>query len=627
MREFVKRFGLAAEFFSALATIDHFVIAAFRFAGGYNFVFANGIARRVSEFVKRFGLAAEFFTAFAAIDHFVVTARCFAGSCNFVFANGIARRVSELVERLGLTAEFFAADGAVDYFVIAALGGAGGGNFVLNHRFARGVAERVGCLCLAAEFFAADGAISYAVIAAALGAIGFNHILIHRVVGGMTKRVDHLRRQQPLFAGGAFYTFGRARFGAGRRDGRNDLNRVVKLVDRFGSCFAAGTAGVGHFARFGTGCCFGHNAVIPVMSAQVSRLGFGRAADSAGIGFHAVLGAGGSGGFHAVIPGVFQRGHDLIGDYFAAAHAKSDFEPDTVAGRRFFIDRFVMAESGDFNRFGFAAARAGLDAFTCFGAGWRGSHGGFTEVMAERVNGGGFTAQFFAANGTVDHAVIAARCGAGGGNLVFGHRFARGVRQRFGFAVGVAVAAAGAGMGGVAARTAGSRRFCRNIVMAQRFCCKVGTAHLLAADGAVGHFVIAARFGAGGGNSTLFFGGARHMVVLVEEVHGRARQPRVVAADRHIHPFFRCAEIGGTCQLAAVKERRIADGCHAFGNRYACELGGGPERRIADNRHADGDGISRAGVSAWIANQGCLILVEKNAVARTEDRVLFADRI
>ena len=106
-----------------------------------------------------------------------------------------------------------------------------------------------------------------------------------------------------------------------------------------------------------------------------------------------------------------------------------------------------MARGRDFAGFRVrpvALASAGLLAR--LGAAGRFRLGPFAPVMAQGGNGDGLAAQFRAADGAIDHCVIAARLGAGGRDFVFADGLAGAVARgrddgiflcKFGFGVGV----------------------------------------------------------------------------------------------------------------------------------------------------------------------------------------------
>ena len=515
MAERFNRGMLATQFSSADGAVDDHIIATGSGAGRSDLVLLDCLGRRMAECFNRAGFS---FTAAVAGASLFACFRAGRGCLNRPVAPEVAERGNFCM----LGGNDRITDFAANDLVVAADSCAGRSNFVLLDCSA-------GFMAFGADHFglgrvtAGTGAGLHALFRAGGRRDGPFAPVVAKlrncdVISGKlliaNRAVDDLVIRAVLRAGCRCHINNK---GIARR-----VN--TRRVDRTGLCLAAAGAGTGLDAGCHTGRCSGNPPLAPVMAKGFGGKVFAgddriadRAADN-----HIIAAGFGAGWGDLILPCrltgcMASRGNDA-GLRFVAAGACALFSAGRRAGSRrdssplapVMAERFGgkvfagenritdraadyhiiaagfgagcgdlillcrlagrMAGRGEGSDLGHAAAGAGAGFNAVGRAGSRRKHGPFAPVVAKGGDRVMNAADLGAADGAVDHGVIAAGRGAGRLHPVFFLPLAFGVAER-GDLFGLGLAAAGAGAGLDAGNRAG-RFGCHGPlapVMAERF--------------------------------------------------------------------------------------------------------------------------------------------------------------
>ena len=218
-------------------------------------------------------------------------------------------------------------------------------------------------------------------------------------------------------------------------------------------------------AVLGTSCGISRNSFLGMAQRCLFNVGGIAASGAVHISIPTDLGAGGSLGLMLDLVMAQDRNFITRADRAADSAGVSGIASLSTGGVSYHNGIAVALSLNRIGNIAVAALGTGVGGVTIFGAG--GSGDSSAVAMLRCRDGDGFAADFFAADGAVYNGIIAAALSAGGLALVLGHGCSIGMAQCFYIGIHIAVAAGGAGVGGVTLFTAGGSGYGVGVAVSQ----------------------------------------------------------------------------------------------------------------------------------------------------------------
>ena len=204
----------SAQLFAAGFAVNHGIIKAFLFAGGFNLVFCYRFTFLMSEGFDCTCFSAQLFTTGCTVNHGIIGTFLFAGGFRYVFNNYLAFLMSESFDCACFSAQLFAAGFAVNHGIIGTFLFAGGFNLVFRYRFTFAVTQSRNIDCFPHKLISTNGTICNGIIRTCLFAGSFKFVFDNNLTRDMRRGDYYLFFG--LAAGSAALSFFNARLGAGR---------------------------------------------------------------------------------------------------------------------------------------------------------------------------------------------------------------------------------------------------------------------------------------------------------------------------------------------------------------------------------------------------------------------------